>query len=510
VSTQTSDANGQITELTGTDADTAAAGTVLRAATPRSDQGLLASTSESGAAGAPAQRFSYDGAQRLTAAGPDATRNYAYDAADNPTGLPGGTTQTFDAANQLTRITAEGGYRQTTLSYDSDGNRTKSTETVAMEPEIRPDDVLTSYSYDQADQLTRYEGPDHARPGQTAAANYAYDATGLRVWRAVNSSPTIQTWDRSGALPVLLTDGPTAYITGPDGKPIQQIGQDGTVRYYHHDAHGSTRALTDQTANVVAKYTYDAHGNPTSPPTSTQNPFGYDSQYTDRESGLQYLRARYYDPTTAQFLTRDPITAQTRTPYTYANNNPTNYTDPTGLLLGIPGTPSNAEVIGAIGDGAQAVGEGAVGIADGASFGLASDGLGAIGVNVTTCSGFYRAGGWVPTPSPTSWINKGTKVFNAVRGTQVVSSRAARRRVMRDRGIPTSQQPTAQRGSGMRRQYDYDVPTSLAGRGRDVVTHHPADPNHPKPHWEAGQDKGDYNQYGQRRYGNPKATSDHD
>jgi hypothetical protein len=73
-------------------------------------------------------------------------------------------------------------------------------------------------------------------------------------------------------------------------------------------------------------------------------------------------------------------------------------------------------VIGAIGDGAQAVGEGAVGIADGASFGLASDGLGAAGVHVNSCSGFYRAGGWVPTPSPTSWINKGRKVANIVGG----------------------------------------------------------------------------------------------
>jgi RHS repeat-associated protein len=418
--TRTTDPNGLVTDLD----DTAAAGTVLRAATPRSDAGLLASTSESGA---PAQRFGYDGAQRLTAAGSDATRNYAYDAADNPTTLPGGTTQTFDTSNQLTRITSEGGFRETNLSYDSDGNRRSSNETVAMEPEIRPPDVLTSYGYDQADQLTGYEGPDRARPGQFASAQYAYDATGLRQSKTVDDVQTIQTWDRSGALPVLLTDGPTAYITGPDGKPIEQILQDGTVRYYHHDAHGSTRALTNQTGELVAKYTYDAHGNPTSPPTSAENPFGYAGQQTDPETGLQYLRARYYDPTTAQFLARDPIADQTRAPYTYANNSPTNYTDPTGLLFDIPGTPSNPEVIGAIGAGAQAVGEGAVGIADGASFGLATDGLGAIGVHVNTCSGFYRAGGWIPTPSPTSWINKGTKVAGIVEGGHTGSVPIAKR-----------------------------------------------------------------------------------
>jgi RHS repeat-associated protein len=38
----------------------------------------------------------------------------------------------------------------------------------------------------------------------------------------------------------------------------------------------------------------------------------YAGQYTDTETGLQYLRARYYDPSTGTFLTRDPLEAQTR------------------------------------------------------------------------------------------------------------------------------------------------------------------------------------------------------
>jgi len=37
--------------------------------------------------------------------------------------------------------------------------------------------------------------------------------------------------------------------------------------------------------------------------TGTRTPFGYAGQYTDAESSLQYLRARYYDPDTQQFLT---------------------------------------------------------------------------------------------------------------------------------------------------------------------------------------------------------------
>ena len=60
-------------------------------------------------------------------------------------------------------------------------------------------------------------------------------------------------------------------------------------------------------------------------------PFGYAGAYTDAESGLQYLRARYYDPQTAQFLTRDPLLPQTGQAYGYAGQSPLNATDPRGL-----------------------------------------------------------------------------------------------------------------------------------------------------------------------------------
>lgn len=55
-------------------------------------------------------------------------------------------------------------------------------------------------------------------------------------------------------------------------------------------------------------------------------------QYTDAETGFQYLRARYYDPATGQCLTRDPLEPVTGTPYAYANNSPLNFTDPSGEI----------------------------------------------------------------------------------------------------------------------------------------------------------------------------------
>lgn len=53
--------------------------------------------------------------------------------------------------------------------------------------------------------------------------------------------------------------------------------------------------------------------------------------YTDAETGFVDLRARYYDPATGQFLSRDPLVALTRSPHAYVYDNPLNASDPLGL-----------------------------------------------------------------------------------------------------------------------------------------------------------------------------------
>jgi RHS repeat-associated protein len=57
------------------------------------------------------------------------------------------------------------------------------------------------------------------------------------------------------------------------------------------------------------------------------------SQYTSADTGLIYLRARIYDPSTEQFLSNDPAEPITRAPYTYANDNPLSLSDPSGLSV---------------------------------------------------------------------------------------------------------------------------------------------------------------------------------
>jgi RHS repeat-associated protein len=108
----------------------------------------------------------------------------------------------------------------------------------------------------------------------------------------------------------------------------------GNARYYHHDQIGSTRALSDQDGHRIALSDYDAYGNPVTKIDTKLNPFGFAGQYTDANSGLIYMRARWYDPRTAQFLTRDPLglAAGDQHLYGYAARDPLGVTDPTGMI----------------------------------------------------------------------------------------------------------------------------------------------------------------------------------
>ncbi|MEJ5255826.1 MAG: RHS repeat-associated core domain-containing protein [Acidimicrobiales bacterium] len=165
---------------------------------------------------------------------------------------------------------------------------------------------------------------------------YTYDPTGMRASKGrTGGNLTTYSWDHASRLPMLLTEttggASTYYLYGPGGLPVSQISPDGSIWYYHHDQLGSTRALTDQAGNTIATYTYDPYGQLTVRTGTATTPLGYTGQYTDPETGYQYLRNRYYDPTTGQFLTRDPITPLTRSPYAYVGGNPLNMTDPTGL-----------------------------------------------------------------------------------------------------------------------------------------------------------------------------------
>jgi RHS repeat-associated protein len=109
----------------------------------------------------------------------------------------------------------------------------------------------------------------------------------------------------------------------------------GAVSYDLSDGQGNVRLLTDGNGAVTDRYTYDAYGNLLTSQGATVNPYRYTGQPLDSLTGLYDLRARYYDPTSGRFLSRDTAGIDVSNPveldrYIYTHDDPINLTDPSG------------------------------------------------------------------------------------------------------------------------------------------------------------------------------------
>jgi RHS repeat-associated protein len=120
-------------------------------------------------------------------------------------------------------------------------------------------------------------------------------------------------------------------------RPAQAQTSDRVV-YYHHDAIGSVRVVTDQNGQVVGgRYDYTPFGEPYSTPTSPDSR-QFAGLERDNETGADYFGARYYQNQTGRFTTADPVIGVERAlmepqlwnRYVYVTNNPLRYKDSDG------------------------------------------------------------------------------------------------------------------------------------------------------------------------------------
>jgi RHS repeat-associated protein len=165
------------------------------------------------------------------------------------------------------------------------------------------------------------------------SAAYTYSPSGLlsTVTDGSGGAGNVTWGTVDSSVPEVLTDGTWAYIYGPAG-PVEQVNlSSGTPYWLYEDVEGSVRVVTDGSGAVAGTADYGPYGKVSSVNGVTSN-LGWQGQWTDPESGLVYMRERWYDPITGQFVSVDPLVAVTGQPYEYAGDDSVNASDPSGLI----------------------------------------------------------------------------------------------------------------------------------------------------------------------------------
>jgi len=233
---------------------------------------------------------------------------FAYDLAGNPTdrGAVRG------AGNRLSQFN---GY---TLLYDEDGNLTSKS---------KPGFTQT-YAWNALGQLASV-----TTNGVTVS--YGYSGTGQRVRNRLYGSDTYYLYDGINLLMEFTGTGVQAkYTYYPGSLQPHSMVQNGQTYYFGTDAQGSVTTIFNSAGQVVNQYQYLPFGEMQS---VTENPevpnrIRYVGRELESQTGLYYNNARWYDPTLHRFISEDPIGIQGGTNlYSYVENDPVNYDDPTGL-----------------------------------------------------------------------------------------------------------------------------------------------------------------------------------
>jgi RHS repeat-associated protein len=297
-----------------------------------------------GFGGANVGSYAYNDAGQLACA--DAT-SYAFKNGRSPSEESGQSSVAYSYDSSTLRLGSQS--TGTVFSYSPvDGSRIEQT-TGSQLP--------ITYSYAGIGRLAEYDNPN--APGTNGT--YSYDARGTRIESVVARSgvttTTQYTYESLNLLSLFAvrSDGVSwrvTYLYDQLGRPyagVYRSPEDSASTVVFElitNDRGDVLELVDTDGQGFASYRYDAWGKPTASnvratalvPTAQlaadirdRQILRYAGYCYDTESGFYYLMARYYDPSTRQFLSRDAAGADGEaSPYQYCGENPVECTDPSG------------------------------------------------------------------------------------------------------------------------------------------------------------------------------------
>ncbi|WP_427340068.1 RHS repeat-associated core domain-containing protein, partial [Caloranaerobacter sp. DY30410] len=158
---------------------------------------------------------------------------------------------------------------------------------------------------------------------------YKYDGSNLRVEKISGLKTTKYYYDGQN----IINETKNNQFSARNIRGINLIAREdkqGTKAYYIYNGHQDVVNLILPNGEIINTYEYDIYGKEKKAEEEEEaitNPYRYAGQYYDKETGLYYLKSRYYDPYIARFITEDTYKGDIKNPlslnlYTYCKGNP--------------------------------------------------------------------------------------------------------------------------------------------------------------------------------------------
>ena len=233
---------------------------------------------------------------------------FAYNDTTNPLET---VTYTYGDANWRDKLTAVNG---SAIRYDAIGNPLN--------------DGTWTYTWQNGRQLQKMQ-----KAGVTA--EFVYNADGLRVQKTVNGVVTKYTLHGKNVVHMTSGADELHFFYDAQNRPAVVV-YNGTAYAYVKSLQGDIVAILDENGNAVVSYGYDAWGAPLwctgelAETLGKVQPFRYRGYVFDEETGLYYLRSRYYNPRWGRFVNADGAIIQ-KNLFAYCSNGPIVGYDPSGF-----------------------------------------------------------------------------------------------------------------------------------------------------------------------------------
>jgi len=245
--------------------------------------------------------YTYDTCgNRLTEQKQNSTLTYSYNSADELNSDSAGNVYTYDTRGNLTKA-ANGSYEKD-FTWDGKGRMTSVTDT---------DNHSSTFTYDPLNRT-------HSSQEDGNTLYHIYD---------MGSDMEMATLDGAQSLKTL-------FVSGADG--LISSTTNNTTSCYSFNPHDDVSLITDETGNTTQTLHYDAWGNKAEETDETNTYLGKRQRPEYKTLGLIKMGARFYNPQTGRFISRDPMKGHdeapiSRNPYVYAGDDPVNMRDLSGL-----------------------------------------------------------------------------------------------------------------------------------------------------------------------------------